>query len=543
MTSRPFAPVWIVLTALAVLMGAGAWVIWRRMQAPPDLGAICALAREGQFDEAQGLMLRYLRAFPADNRAHLLMAQFAMDRPDAQPRLALDHLGRIRTTLPKETAVVRFSMGKAHYQQKQYVRAETCWEEALEVDPTVPEAGWAMIDLLDFQARLEEAHRLGMRLFEVEPDHRDQVRLLLEMTRLDIDRVAAGSVVQVFMPVWQEHPEHLPLAVAVGLALVRNSQSAEGIEVLRDALKRHPGSAEAWDGWLTGLDEGFQPGLLGQEFARLPRNLAADPRFAKHEGNVAQGAREWPRAVMAYHRAFAFEPFNSAVLYRLRMALRAIGETAELRRVDQSLAVYQSAFLQVRPIYAQAFALKTLGLEPHPELYHRLAELREQMGRFDEARAWHQLVLRDVPNDAPALPPWRGFSNIYMGLFLGDASMRVAIARNTVLSAGSFPIYVACLHQRPSHHEVVHKGIEACILERVPSGDARLHGRQRGSHQAASLQGEGDNPRFSHCAGQDSGGVFRDHAWSTRGRLEQRNSTGSRLRLSRRRRIRRSLQV
>ena len=260
-----------------------------------------------------------------------------------------------------------------------------------------------MIDLLDFEARAEEAHRLGMRLFEVEPDPRDRVRFLLEMARLDLDRVAPGSVVQVFEPAWRQHPEHLPLALAVGLALVHNSQSAEGIEVLRDALQRHPDSAEAWDGWLTGLDEGYQPDRLRREFARLPKSLAADPRFAKHEGNVAQGAGDWPRAVEAYRRASAFEPFNGVVLYRLRMALRAADETAELHRVDRLLTVYQDAFKRLRPVYGEAFAIKTLGLEPRTELYHRLAELREQMGRFDEARAWHRLVLRDVPDDALSL--------------------------------------------------------------------------------------------------------------------------------------------
>ena len=82
----------ILLAALAVLMGAGALVAWRVYQAPPDQGAICALARQGQFDRAQELMARYLQSFPDDDRAHLLMAQFAMDRPDAQPKLALDHL-------------------------------------------------------------------------------------------------------------------------------------------------------------------------------------------------------------------------------------------------------------------------------------------------------------------------------------------------------------------------------------------------------------------------------------------------------------------
>ncbi len=29
--------------------------------------------------------------------------------------------------------------------------------------------------------------------------------------------------------------------------------------------------------------------------------------------------------------------------------------------------------------------------------------IREQMGWFDEARAWHRLVLRDVPDDALSL--------------------------------------------------------------------------------------------------------------------------------------------
>ena len=118
---------------------------------------------------------------------------------------------------------------------------------------------------------------------------------------------------------------------------------------------------------------------------------------------MAQGARDWPRAVNAYRRAHAFEPFNGIVLYRLRMALRAAGETAELERANQSLTVYQKAFKQMRPVYDEAFAIKTLGLEPRPELYHRLAELREQMGRFDEARAWHRLVLRDDPRDAISL--------------------------------------------------------------------------------------------------------------------------------------------
>jgi len=402
MTSRSRS-IWLSLTIVALVAGAGALVARRGFRPPPDLQPICALAREGDFGRAQNLLVRYLRAYPDDDRARLLMAQLAMDRPDPDPQLALEQLRLIRSSTPQEGAVVRFSEGKAHYQQKRYDLAEICWNEALDLDPAVPEAGWALIDLLDFERRPEEAHRLAMKLFEVEPDPQDRVRLLLEMARLDLDTVAPGSTVQVFEPVWRKNPGYLPLALAVGLALVHNSQASEGIVVLRDALRRHPDSPEAWDGWLTGLDKANQPGLLSQEFHRLPKALAKDPRFAKHEGNVAQACGDWARAVKAYRRAVDFEPFNGAGQYRLRMALQAAGETPEREQTDQVLGAGRKALEQLRPVYAQARAIKTLGLEPDPELYQRLAGLREQMGRIDEARAWHRLVLRDLPDNALSL--------------------------------------------------------------------------------------------------------------------------------------------
>src|SRR4051794_412648 len=143
-TSRSRGPIPLVLGVLAVLAGAGALAAWLGAQPPPDLGAICALAREGRFDRAQELMARYLRAFPGDDRAHCLTAQFASARPEARLQVALEHLGRTRAITARDAAVVRFSVGKAHNQQKRYDLAETCWREALGIDPTVPEAGWAL---------------------------------------------------------------------------------------------------------------------------------------------------------------------------------------------------------------------------------------------------------------------------------------------------------------------------------------------------------------------------------------------------------------
>jgi tetratricopeptide (TPR) repeat protein len=142
---------------------------------------------------------------------------------------------------------------------------------------------------------------------------------------------------------------------------------------------------------------------------------------------VAQLARDWPRAVRAYRRAFAFEPYNQGVVYRFCFVLAHTKEAAELERINRYYVTFKDAFLQLRGsyfeeanrdedpnihekdfkktrgAYLEVGAIKSLGLKPHPILYRRMADFREKMGRADEARAWHRLVLRDFPDDALSL--------------------------------------------------------------------------------------------------------------------------------------------
>ena len=168
------------------------------------------------------------------------MAQLTTESTNAQPGIALLHIGAIEKTTPPQNAKIKFLEGKARYQQGRYDLAEDCWADALRIDPTVPEAGWTLLELLDKEGRQEEAHRLGMRMHEVEPDPRDRVRILLEMSRLDIEEPEAHSQIVLFEPLVKQHPENLPLTLTLGKALVRFNRSDEGIEVLRAAARIIP---------------------------------------------------------------------------------------------------------------------------------------------------------------------------------------------------------------------------------------------------------------------------------------------------------------
>ncbi len=419
---------WILIITVVACVGAICALGSRQALGPvPTLDEVRALARGGRFRQAQTLLAKYLEAHPENTRAHLLLAELATEPTNVQPALALNELAKVKPESNKQAALVQFFVGKARFQQKRYDLAEACWTEALRLDLIVPEAGWALIDLLDKQGRTAAAHSLGMRLHKVEPDPADRVKLLLEMIRIDIEFADPLSQVELFEPVAREHPEHLPLSLTVGQALVRCNRVDEGLQYLKGALDRHPESPDAWDAWLTGLYDASEADKLAHEFGRLPRELATAGRFAKHEGMIAQIARDWPRAVLAYRRAFAFEPSNWGVCYRLRFALRQTGDIAEYQRINRLYEAYTAAYKQVRGSYFEKFepgvsaagpiepaehqrgayyetlAIKTLGWEPYPALYQRLAGLREQMCRFDEARAWHKLVLRESPDNVVSL--------------------------------------------------------------------------------------------------------------------------------------------
>ena len=224
------------------------------------------------------------------------------------------------------------------------------------------------------------------------------------MARLDIDRVSPGSQAILFGLLAREHPENLRLTLVLGQALVRDSRGAEGIAVLESALRRHPDSPEAWNAWLAGLYGAYQFDRLVEEFGRLPKAMADDPRFAEHEGMVA---RERARLAAARSGRSAAPPRMSLITASSGIAsapLRQVGDTAELERVNRWYTSFEDAFRRMRPAYEQALAVPDLGVSPHSELYHRLADLRERMGRPDEARAGHQLVLRDDPANPISQP-------------------------------------------------------------------------------------------------------------------------------------------
>jgi tetratricopeptide (TPR) repeat protein len=395
--------VWLSVLLIGMSGALAVFVAVARSRPVRSLDGLQTLLAARRFDEAELQIGRYLRLYPDSLTANMLMAQVALERDGQKPRLALDHLARIVARDRATHALVMLNEGKAYSALGWNDRAEEAWKKALSLDRRVPEAGWALLSLYYVQGRRALAHQLAMALHVTEPDPRDRAQLLLELVRHDAEPLGPDSLVQNLEPIVRNRPGDLHTALALGLALVRNSRPDQGLSHLRQLVERFADNVDGWDALLLALDDAGNFDELASTLARVPTALAGDVRFERHKAAVAQARREWSQAADHYHRAWRADPSDLRVLYRLGRMLKAAGRLDQAEAFDRLVHAGHTAKNEILALYKEADAVKDLGVAPHPELCHRLADLRERMGRHDEALAWHRLVVRIQPADPTSL--------------------------------------------------------------------------------------------------------------------------------------------
>jgi tetratricopeptide (TPR) repeat protein len=359
--------------------------------------------RAGRFDRAQAVVASYLRRDPRSAAALVMMAELDLDRPEPNPVRAIEWLRRVETQDPRLASQAKLDEGRADRRLGRYAAAESACLDALRLNPTIGEAGWALLDLYYLQGRSAEARALALRLHEVETDPHDRVQLLLELVRQDAQTTDPSSIAQRFEPVVAQDPADLHSTLALGLALVRDHHADQGLSVLRKAVQAFTSDPDAWDALLTGLGRAGRHEELAETLDRLPKALADSPRFAQYRGQVAWDRGDMKEAVGALQRAWEFDPGNHEVLYRLARSLRAAGQAPLAERFDERARRFEAGRQEVRALYEEANAMPALGNTPHIDMYRRLADLRERMGRLGEARAWYRLILEALPDDAQSL--------------------------------------------------------------------------------------------------------------------------------------------
>lgn len=398
--------------AVLAMFGLGVWLLVRPASSL-DLRRLEELTTSGRYDQAEELLEAYLSRRPGDPLANFLLGRLIVERPD-QPKeptaadawswRALEHLDRSNPDMigRDKRALWSLARGEALFALRYYDAAELEFATALEVDPKVPEAGWALLDIYYLEERNQEAHDLALRLHAIEPDRRDRVQLLLELTREDVQPPDPGSLVDLFEPIARERPGELRPRVRLGVSMVRKNRTDEGLTLLRALVEERPTDVLAWDGLLTGLDLASRPDLFLSAIDQLPSELADHPDLAEHRGRAAQERGDWAKAVEFYREARRRKPTSRNLVYRLGRALKFAGRDEEGNQLLAMSAASGDAARELPALYQEANDNTTLGYRPEPDLYLRIADARRRMMRPDEARAWLRLVLETRPGDPAA---------------------------------------------------------------------------------------------------------------------------------------------
>jgi tetratricopeptide (TPR) repeat protein len=402
MIRMPSRRVWGSL-ATTVGLGLVLLVAARLFYVPPNLKEVGRLAKLGRFDLATRMVNEFLLDSPDHAHARLLAAEIALDRPSPLPRVALDHLSRIRTPDPDLRAMVKLDEGKAAFLLGLYGRAEECWLAALRLSPSIPEAPWALLDMYYVEGRRDDARSLALQQHGVEPDPRDRVQFLLELVRQDAEPPEPSSVVARLTPIFRKSFRETRATLALGLALIHNSQTGVGLAMLRLTIERRPDDVDAWDAYLTGLDDAGRSGQISNDLARLPASLAEEPRMLRHQARAAESRGDRSAAISLYQRAWQAKPDDFVAAYRLGMLLHAANDLDQAAAVDLWTRTARAARDELPSLYKEADDVKDFGKTLYLALYRRLADNREKLGRREEARAWHRLILDVFPNDRTSL--------------------------------------------------------------------------------------------------------------------------------------------
>ena len=284
----------LALATVGTLAGGAAWVF---RPPPASLEQARILVKAGAIDEASSRILLYLADHPEDVEGYQFLSSLLdRDPPAPDPARVLNGLDKLSPRKALARSLLSLNRGKSWYRQAHYDDAEAAWLDALQIDPTVPEAVWALLSLYYIQGRDRDARKLALAQYRAEPDPRDRVLLLLQLLRSDAQPPAPGAVVLSLSRIEKENPKDLHSMIALGLALVDDSRADEGIAVLQKQVPRYPGDLDALEGLLLGLNLAGDIEGLTEVLKNAPPEAAGSSRLAWFQGRAAESRRDWKTA-------------------------------------------------------------------------------------------------------------------------------------------------------------------------------------------------------------------------------------------------------
>jgi predicted O-linked N-acetylglucosamine transferase (SPINDLY family) len=275
-----------------------------------------------------------------------------------------------------ERAVELGRLGAVHIEHGRHTEAETCYREALALEPDYAEAHFKLGNALSGQGRLDEAEACFRHAIALDPDY---VKALYNLGNTLKRLGRTNEAEHCYRRVTEIDPSYTNAHNNLGVLLLDQGRHHEATEIYRHILTIQPGDAVALNNLglaLMGLNQ------LQDAESVLQHALVARPDYPEAYNNLGIVLKEQGRfaAAEAYFRsALNLRHDYAEAFNNLGTTLKAQGH------LDAAETAYRRA-LQINPT--------------HADTYTNLAISLQDRGRLHEAEQTYQQLLKMCPATA-----------------------------------------------------------------------------------------------------------------------------------------------
>ncbi|MDL2207400.1 tetratricopeptide repeat protein [Desulfovibrio sp. OttesenSCG-928-M16] len=312
---------------------------------------------------------------------------------------------------------------RAHEQKGNCAEASLAANQALELDPALPDA-LLILGRCDLKAeKNKEAAGHYSRVLELEPDSIEALLALTRLALLNNDKEKAAPYAQ---KAWELGERSRELTVLRAGVFMSQKDFASAKPLLEEATASDPTDEEAFIGLVSvylNTDESAKAKEMLQDgLKRFPQS----PAVLNLLLNLALHEEDWPLADDSLKRLRTLNPDNEELVLQQADIMIRSGKDAEIKDFLSDFLQKHPTALQVRMTlinYVSSTqgqfdeALKLMDEAPEQDravLRLGKANILASAGRVDECLALLKEIIREPVNDSQVLEAHMGLAEIYL---------------------------------------------------------------------------------------------------------------------------------
>lgn len=391
--------------AVGVVLGAAfMWLLdWRSLPASGlDDARRASLA--GKWDLVAGILQRYLRRFPEDAEAQILMA-----RADAARGNVAGSLKRLQgvSEASNWSSEARLREGMVLNADHQGARAEQAFQRAIDEaqradgrHSIMVAARVALVQLYALQMRRDEAREQVWPVLAGSSDPAAVLELftMIELgaepndTAATLERFVAGD------------PEDFAARRALGSQYTVLGRTSEARQILEACLSERPGDVRAAEFLAQCLLDAAEFDACEALLQRVSDEGRTKAWYWRHRGYLCERKAEWAEARDKYAEAVRLAPTDSQAHHQLGTVLKRLGEEDDgQEHLDRGLEL-RAARTRILDLYGELAqtGITSGGPGPSGDLCYRMGACCQSLD-LPEAREWYREALRRAPGHAPSV--------------------------------------------------------------------------------------------------------------------------------------------